>query len=194
VTDTSARYDAEKAAAYAVRSPARARAEAALIAAVLRAVGPLGPTLDVPCGSGRLRELVAAHGGTWTGADLSAAMLARAGARPLVRAALPRLPFADRAFDTVLCCRFLHHVAPGEQRRVVTELARVCRAHLILTAFHPWSAHRFTRLLRGGSRHATAPRHLDAWLRALGFLPVTRRRQGPLRDLWVGGWQRDDTT
>lgn len=96
--------------------------------------------LDAPCGTGRLREAIEGGGARWIGVDVSAEMLAahEAGDRPRVRGDVGRLPFEDRTFDAVVCCRLLHHLRDAEVfRGVIGELVRVSRA-LVIASF--WDA------------------------------------------------------
>jgi SAM-dependent methyltransferase len=125
----------------------RFRAESArqrdprMVGAILRGHGVRGRVLDVPCGSGRLGGALAKHARQLVGADVSRAMLDGARAaehRMLVCADAAHLPFADRSFDVVVCCRLLHHLREREQlERVVAELARVSD-RLIVASF--WDA------------------------------------------------------
>ena len=194
--DSSWRYDADKAQAYAQRSSKRSRQEAELLRRALAGI-ELGVTLDAPCGGGRLAPLLEELQATWIGLDASSAMLARVeGQRLRVRARLERLPIADRGVDSVVCFRYLHHVEPSEQRRAVKELARCAASIFVASAFHPWSTHRLTRSFRArrsgrAVRFCLAPSQLDAWLSEQGFEPVRKLRQGLLRDLWIGVWRRE---
>ena len=181
-------YDREAALAYAGRSPGRHRAEVDLLRRILEGV-PGGETLDVPCGTGRLGEVLAGLGCRVTRADLSAPMLHLAGGGVCADAA--RLPFRDRAFDLVVCHRFLHHLRPAELEPVLGELARVTGRHLVLTFFHPCSLHGLARrvecLLRGrpSGRFTTRPRRLARLLAPRGLRPLRHAAQRPyLRELW----------
>lgn len=50
-----------------------------------------------------------------------------------------RLPFADAAFDTVYCISALEHMQALHQQQAVSEMLRVCRRRLVLTADEaPW--------------------------------------------------------
>ena len=84
--------------------------------------------LDVPCGTGRLGQALAGLG-HYVGADVSVEMLGEArrdAACRLLCADVERLPFADGAFDAVVCCRLLHHLRePEELARALGELVRV---------------------------------------------------------------------
>lgn len=200
--DSSWRYDEPgKAQAFAGRSHQRDEQEQALLSEVLRRPGlegHLGRCLDAGCGTGRLQSLIESNGGQWIGLDASHGMLEQAraaGHSPLLQAGVGALPFADRAFDTVICFRLLHHLEREVQLGILTELARVCKQRLIVTAFHPRSTHewsrafktRFLGVTRG--RFPLAPSDLSAGLP--GFTLETWLRQGALRDLYVGLWTRD---
>jgi SAM-dependent methyltransferase len=52
-----------------------------------------------------------------------------------------RLPFADQAFDTILCTEVLEHVGSAEQ--AAAELFRICRpnAHVLVTAPYLYPTH-----------------------------------------------------
>lgn len=99
--------------------------------------------LDAGCGTGLAARRLAAAGARVVGLDLSLRSLLRLRrtANPplagLVRGDLAALPFADGAFDRVLCANALQHV-PGEdrRRRCLVELGRVARAgaRLVVTA------------------------------------------------------------
>jgi ubiquinone/menaquinone biosynthesis C-methylase UbiE len=83
-------------------------------------------TLEVGCGAGHVLERFAE--GWRVGIDLSGIMLERTRRRlgpdlPLVRGSADALPFADAAFDIVVCTEVLEHTTdPGS---VIEELIRV---------------------------------------------------------------------
>jgi len=87
--------------------------------------------LDVACGPGALLAVYAPRVRHAVGVDLTMAMLREARARrdrgsiALVRAEAERLPFADGTFSIVVTTWAVHHF--GEPRRVLGEMARVCR-------------------------------------------------------------------
>ena len=79
-----------------------------------------GKVADLGCGTGH-----AAHylGDRWSvGVDLDQAALAQQ-SRPGVRADFGRLPFADAAFDAIVCLHAIEHVPYPE--RVIAECARI---------------------------------------------------------------------
>ena len=98
-----------------------------------------GGLLDVPCGTGRLSSVLAETGAPVTSVDVALPMLTAlpASARR-VRASAGELPFADRSFDVVVCCRLLHHLqTPEDLQRVIGELVRVS-SQLVIASF--WDA------------------------------------------------------
>ncbi|MFF9478647.1 class I SAM-dependent methyltransferase [Streptomyces sp. NPDC014733] len=88
--------------------------------------------LDVGCGTGAVTARALARGARVTAVDAEADMVRRtaavagpAGGAEVHRAALPRLPFPDGAFDTVAGNFVLNHV--GRPRAALAELCRVVR-------------------------------------------------------------------
>jgi SAM-dependent methyltransferase len=120
------------------RSPAASERDVRLVARALERHGARGALLDVPAGAGRLAAALEGTGAVVVAADASAEMLA-ADPRPRrVRASIFDLPFAENAFDAVVCRRFLHHLArPEDLERAVAELVRVS-ARLVIASF--WDA------------------------------------------------------
>jgi len=106
-----------------------------LIAALLARCEAVETILDSPCGAGRLTTTLAPRCRALISADVSAAMLAAFDSAPTprrVQASLAALPFRDRTFDAVICCRFLHHLhEPEALEHAATELARVARRYVI---------------------------------------------------------------
>lgn len=89
-----------------------------------------GSVLDVGCDEAHLRTLV--PGIRYTGIDV--------GGKPDIVVdleAAPRLPFDDRAFDSVLCSDVLEHV--DNLHRVFAELVRVTRQHLVISLPNNWT-------------------------------------------------------
>ncbi|MEU8975657.1 class I SAM-dependent methyltransferase [Streptomyces monashensis] len=125
-------YDKE-ADAYDASRGGEARAHAAAEAVLdLIPEGP-GRLLDVACGTGILTRRLAADRPALrvTGADLTVAMVRRAGARlpgAVVRADSRRLPFPTGTFDAVTSVWLLHLLDDaGDVRAIVAECARVLR-------------------------------------------------------------------
>jgi ubiquinone/menaquinone biosynthesis C-methylase UbiE len=99
---------------------------------------------DIGCGTGRHALRWAARGARVTAVDFSAAMLARARAKPgahtitFVRHDLARrLPLKRASFDRVFCCLVLDHIAALD--KFFRELRRLCRPTgcVIISVMHP---------------------------------------------------------
>jgi SAM-dependent methyltransferase len=116
---------------------------------------PPGRALDAACGTGRHARRLAELGHAVTGVDLTPEMLARArahtppagaagpagaGTLTFAEADLRALPFADGAFDLVVCGLALSHL---DDLAAVGELARVLRpgGRLVVSVLHPFQAH-----------------------------------------------------
>lgn len=94
---------------------------------VLDRVAGARDVLDVGCGTG---GMLARLGPEAAGVDRSPRALAHArgrGLTRLARACACTLPFADGSFDAVLALDVLYHRDVADERRAVTELARVAR-------------------------------------------------------------------
>ena len=99
---------------------------------------------DIGCGTGRHSIPLAESGAKVTALDFSDAMLARARAKPgaervvFVRHDLLQpFPLASQAFDRVLCCLVLDHIA--ELDALLREMGRICRANgiIVVSVIHP---------------------------------------------------------
>lgn len=127
-----------------------------LVARLLRHLPNEGPpiksVLDVPCGAGRMRNAIPAR---WTGVDISPSMVVQAseGAGAVMRGSAAALPFAQDAFDAVLCCRLIHHY-PGaaDRTRVLDELFRVAGSYVLLSYWDARSLTAWRRRTRGPLR------------------------------------------
>ncbi|MGE0142043.1 MAG: methyltransferase domain-containing protein [Planctomycetota bacterium] len=202
--DTHGRYDAAlRAKRYGERSRSRDGRERSLLASVWP-FAPGAHVLDLPCGRGRLRSLCEDLDTRWHGADRSRAMLAEAaqGKDPtaddrLACADALAMPFADRAFDGVIVFRFLHHVPDDIAHAVCREAARIADGAVLVSFFHPVSAHHLMRTLRSRifgrpqTRFARALSALDAWFDAAGFRRVAVAAEAAYRrDLWIAVYRR----
>jgi ubiquinone/menaquinone biosynthesis C-methylase UbiE len=138
-------YDRERFASLVGRSFdfLEKRALGRALAQVRRAI-PAPRVLDVPCGTGRITELLLGQGLEVTGADISPAMMAVAQTKcerfgcnvHFQTLDLDDLDLPDRAFDLVTCIRLFHHLDSEQRRRVLRELARVsARFVLVNVAF-----------------------------------------------------------
>lgn len=97
--------------------------------------------LDIPCGTGRLLPLFDQFKHPVWGADISLDMLKEWPAsrkhsprlRDLVRTSAERIPFADGAFDYVVCLRFFHlGISRPMAFSILQEFARVAGKGIIL--------------------------------------------------------------
>jgi SAM-dependent methyltransferase len=135
-------------------------------------VVPIAPasTLDAGCGEGEtLVRLGPLLGERIAAVDLSAYSVDRVRERlPAVdarRASVAELPFADDAFDLVLCLEVLEHL--GDPAAAVNELARVASRDVVVSVPHePWF--RLGSLLRGKYPRSLGnhPEHVNHFNRA----------------------------
>jgi SAM-dependent methyltransferase len=120
-----------------------------------------GLLLDVGCGGRPYEPLFEPYVERYTGIDTPASTLSRADAA----AVASHLPFADCAFDTVLCTEVLEHLSTPAA--CIDEIARVLRpgGHLILTTPQMWHLHEepydFFRFTRYGLAYLCRSAHLN---------------------------------
>jgi SAM-dependent methyltransferase len=168
------RYDAERWRNERRRGHDPRLVQRLLARAVRERGGAPALVLDVPCGTGRLRATLEGFG-RYVGADVSPEMLARA--RELgpgcLRAEAERLPFADGAFEIVLCCRLLHHLRDERRfERVVAELARVSSRWIVASFFDAAALPALRRRLSASpGRISHTKRRVRAALDAAGATP-----------------------
>jgi len=93
-------------------------------------VGP-DTVLDVGCATGLLVRELERSGCNAYGIDISRWATSRAESNVL-RADAARLPFADKAFDLVLCMDVLEHMHPSMLHRVVSEITRTARREVMI--------------------------------------------------------------
>ncbi len=199
--DTAARYEqAQKAKAYRDRNPRRTERELDLLAKVFP--GQAGErVLDAPCGAGRLLPFLRARGCEVVRADGAFAMLAQAKAAapalPAVQAHALALPFVDRAFDGVVMFRFLHHLPPSAQKAALAEACRTAARFVVVSFFHPCSAHHLQRRLQQAVRRAAPTRHaitlaaLRRKIESHGFALQAVVAERPwFKDLWIACFVR----
>ena len=92
-----------------------------------------GAVLEVGCGNGTIAERLRARGHDVVAVDVtlgSAEETRRRADCPVALAALPDLPFRDRAFDTVVCSHTLEHIP--DLWRAAAELRRVAQRVLVV--------------------------------------------------------------
>jgi ubiquinone/menaquinone biosynthesis C-methylase UbiE len=161
---------------------------------LLGEIGHSGTLLDLPCGFGRLADLLHRHADEVIEADFSPSMLALNvsshgpnGTRYLQCSALA-IPLADRAVDTVLSVRLNHHLDSQDAREQhVRELLRVAGRAAILTFFSASSLKNRLRQLRAAfgkrGKHTLRKDRVETLARDLGF---EVRRFAPLSRIGSG--------
>ncbi len=116
---------------------ARDRREQRALARLVPLLGP-GRVLDLPCGAGRMADVLAPLGPV-IGADWNEGMVHEARERRCYAATLRadafHLPFADGAFAAAACIRLLHHLPKDDRRRVLAELRRVTCGPFVVSWF-----------------------------------------------------------
>jgi len=104
--------------------------------------GPVQRIIDLPCGTGKLASVFAHFQCTVVAADISSEMMEiadpeyrkLAGFAGLVQTDAAATTFADAEFDAVVCLRLLHRVPYNVRESILTELNRICRKYVILSA------------------------------------------------------------
>jgi 2-polyprenyl-3-methyl-5-hydroxy-6-metoxy-1,4-benzoquinol methylase len=115
-----------------------------------------GQVLDIPCGTGIFTWYLSRLGYKTVASDISMEMIDAA--RTLKREAnvIPpvffegdifRLPFTDRAFNAVVCMRFMNLVDRPTRIRAVQEMARVADV-LIVSYYHKYTFKYASRVVR----------------------------------------------
>ena len=78
--------------------------------------------LDLPCGTGRFRNMLERNcKQVWSG-DASREMLMQTPPTTGLQMSAHAIPLADDAVDLILCSRLLHHFEHAEQRMTVHEI------------------------------------------------------------------------
>jgi ubiquinone/menaquinone biosynthesis C-methylase UbiE len=129
--------------------------ERALLARFFARIGQVGSILDLPCGHGRLSDLLRGHCDRLVEGDWSFTMVSLnqrdhgRDRRHYVRASALEIPFADGAFDAVVSFRLSHHLETQELReKHLSELFRVAKKHVIVTWFSATSLKNVLREVR----------------------------------------------
>ena len=131
---------------------------------------PSPKVLDIPCGTGRITALLLEAGLEVTGGDISFPMmeiaqnkLARYGEQVTFRHLdLEAIDLSDDSCDLVSCIRLFNHLGKGERTRVLRELARVSRRHVILNVSFWAPFNRFAVYLKR-LLGIPAPKDPSAW-------------------------------
>jgi 2-polyprenyl-3-methyl-5-hydroxy-6-metoxy-1,4-benzoquinol methylase len=111
---------------------------------------------DVPCGTGRLAEVLVEAGYDVVGIDISPAMLevAREKIKPLggrfdtVVSDARRLSDTGMSFDAVLCARVLMHYPLAEQIEFLRDVAAVSKKRVVFTQGISNGYHQFRRSIK----------------------------------------------
>ena len=130
--------------------------------------GPGVTALDVATGGGHVADRLRAAGCAVTTCDLEPAM------RPDVVCPADRMPFADLAFDAVVCRIAAHHFP--DVAGAVREMGRVCRERLVIEdTLYRSEAHEEAERLRDPShvRSLTAA-EWESLIEAAGLRPERR--------------------
>ncbi|MBN1297867.1 class I SAM-dependent methyltransferase [bacterium] len=111
-----------------------------------------GQVLDAGCGCGHMGERLASTRFRMFGLDLSLSMLRNRTSQytmPAAAGSIGLLPFADNAFDGLICLRVLPHVP--ERRTALEEFARVVRpgGHVIIDYYNIYSLRALISKIRG---------------------------------------------
>lgn len=106
---------------------------AACIAQIAKdAIGPA--VCDIGCGTGYLlKEIARRRGGAFerlTGVDFVRPDGLDTSGIEFVEAPIERIPYADRAFDTVICTHVIEHIL--DYRAAIAELRRIANKRLII--------------------------------------------------------------
>jgi len=150
-------YTEDKARGYANREARRNVPELKLVESAFELIPRPASVLDVPCGGGRVTVLLSQLGYEMSAADYSEPMrditretAAATGLKvPVFKEDIENLSQADRSFDALVCFRFFHHLPSEELRRkVVGELCRVARQHVVMSYFNPRTLRALEQKLR----------------------------------------------
>ncbi len=126
--------------------------------------------LDLPCGTGRISELLVKRGHEVTCADISNEMLDVArerlsayspGASDYAIMDIYNIDRPDNSFDCVTCIRLFQHLTSDERARALTELGRVSRRYVIVNVMYTSFYYGILRALRK-ALNRYAPRYTSS--------------------------------
>lgn len=168
---------------------------------------PVCSVLDAPCGGGRVSVWLSKAGYSVTAGDLSENMLEIArknfdqASLPIQthRADVEALAFPDQSFDAIVCFRLFHHFPNRDIRqRVVAELCRVARRHVVVSYFSPLSFTSIKRSLQARllkypqAKFATSLHELRSYFQSHGFRFVRNyARQRFVHTLHIAVFERE---
>lgn len=159
-------------------------------AALRELLGPLAPmevTLDLPCGAGRVGDVLAEVSQRVILADSSPLMLEMAREQcgdqgyTYLQTLAEKIDLPDGSADLILCHRLLNHIPePASRAAIMKELARVTRRYLLISCYASGVRTRmksFLRRLIPGRRPVKTPPTLREYLdlaRESGFRVAQR--------------------
>ncbi len=139
-------------------------------------------TLDAPCGTGRITDILIRQRVPVVAADISREMMAVARERcaanadcvRFVHADLEHLDFDDRSFDLVTCIRLFHHLDSAARTGILRELGRVTRHFVLINVSLSTPFYRRRRALKralgqGVSRASATWDEIDREARGAGL-------------------------
>jgi ubiquinone/menaquinone biosynthesis C-methylase UbiE len=168
------------------------RRERRILAGFLEEAGCQGLVLDLPCGYGRMGDLISETGARVVHADLDPKRVRRARqqhpeSQGFVVCDATGIPFRDGALRGIVAIRLLQHMPDKEVlEAVLAEMARVSSGFLLVSYYSRAALHRFQRplrrmLWRRMKRHVLMvdDRELEKLARRQGLSLVRRRRLLP---------------
>lgn len=186
------RYDAERFASLAGK--VFNKLERASLARAVRGMPISTHFVDIPCGTGRLAEVLLERGYRVTGVDISPAML-HVAKRKLERFGdqfdvmvhdARTLKAAGRAFDAALCARVLMHFPFDEQVEFLKGVSEATSGPVVVTQSLETRYHVMRRLVKKAFGHQppaaypVTPKQLKKLLAACGLREERRARAMPL--------------
>lgn len=123
---------------------------------LLHRLSGITTALDVPCGTGRMTEVLLQSGLQVTGCDVSSAMMQQAQSKlaafgkrlQLCQGNLNELPFESSSFDLVTCVRLFGHFPSDVRVGMLREMARVTRRCIIVQYFYETPLTRLKRFVK----------------------------------------------
>lgn len=113
--------------------------------------------LDIPCGTGRITEVLLERRLHVTGGDISPEMISVARSKLFPRFGnlvifkeldLDRLELQDSTYDLVSCIRLFHHLETKQRSAILRELARVSRKYVLVSVSYSSSYYQMRRKLK----------------------------------------------
>lgn len=154
---------------------------------------PAPSVLDIPCGTGRITELLLDFGLQVTGGDISPAMMAvarercaRFGSRVTWQLLdLDRLALDDHSVDLSTCIRLFHHLDSSQRAAILGELSRVTRRFVVINVSFSSPVYRLRRRLKralgqGVSKTQATWADITREVESAGLRVVDRRFVWPL--------------